>query len=303
MSLIENGVWLFCVPHYLSDSVYNLNTSSAPGFHYYEEPESSVYLCCRLLVAPRKQKLLPRIREFRDGDLFWELSSVPFLKNCCRGGTGSWKRMLHECVLCRSDCERFPKEVLMASLRLFWEMLRVEPPSPYTPAWLATNVYSWCHSFSPFRFSALQYSGSDSSHNLNFSSAVRGASCLSFLILSSASLTGSLGMVNLIGIELALFELFVVGKVRVLEWEWCMGVFRVEVIARGFQRKKSLMTCLRLSSETAVGKVCFRLQSWMSVLRDMLCLGVIGLWMFCDWLAEIFKRQIWYDILDWYSDW
>jgi hypothetical protein len=39
--------------HYLSDSVCNLNTSSAPGFRNYEEPECSVYLCCRLLVAPR----------------------------------------------------------------------------------------------------------------------------------------------------------------------------------------------------------------------------------------------------------
>jgi hypothetical protein len=64
-------------------------------------------------------------------------------------------------------------------------------------------------------------------------------------------------MVNLIGIELALFEMFAVGKVHVLEREWYVDVFRVEVIARGFQRKKSVMTCLRLSSETAVRKVFF----------------------------------------------
>lgn len=64
-------------------------------------------------------------------------------------------------------------------------------------------------------------------------------------------------MVNLIGIELALFEMFAVGKVHVLEREWYVDVFRVEVIARGFQRKKSVMTCLRLSSEIAVRKVFF----------------------------------------------
>ena len=38
-------------PHYLSDSVCNLNTSSAPGFRYYEEPESSVLLLLSLISS------------------------------------------------------------------------------------------------------------------------------------------------------------------------------------------------------------------------------------------------------------
>lgn len=189
-----------------------------------------------------------------------ELSAL--LKNCCRGGTGFCKRMfawmcsvskwlrevskgntasLIETVLRNATC--------VATLSL----TRLSPPRGWPP-----NVYSWCYSFSPFRFSAF-HSGSDSSHNLNFSSPVRGASCVYLLFLSSAPLPGSLGMVNLIGVELALFEMFAVGKVRVLEWDWCLDVFRVEVIARGFQWKKSVMTCLSLSSETAVGKVCVRL--------------------------------------------
>lgn len=76
-------------PHYVSDYVYNLNISSATGFHYHEEAQSRVYLCCCLLGAPPKQRLLPRVREFRDVELVWESISVRFLKNCCREGTGS----------------------------------------------------------------------------------------------------------------------------------------------------------------------------------------------------------------------
>ena len=56
----------------------------------------------RILEAPPpKQRLvswlpeLPRLREFRDGELVLEFSSVRFLKSCCREiGTWSWLRML-----------------------------------------------------------------------------------------------------------------------------------------------------------------------------------------------------------------
>lgn len=75
----------FSAPNSVSDSVYNLNEGSVPGFHHYEdEPEARVYLSCyhRVLVAPPpKQRLLswlvelPRLREFRDGAIVLQLSS------------------------------------------------------------------------------------------------------------------------------------------------------------------------------------------------------------------------------------
>lgn len=182
-----------------------------------------VFVCC-LLVAPLKQRLLPRVSEFRDGELVWESSLVRFLKNCCREGTGSWVRMLLECVLCRSDCERFTKKVtddlFETVLRKCWLWSLPLPRTLVTTAWLATDVYSWC----PFRFSAL-HSVSDSIHNLNFSTAVRGASYL-LLFLSSASLPevtvevkGVSGWWTWLGIGLALFEMLAIRKARVLDWQ------------------------------------------------------------------------------------
>jgi hypothetical protein len=49
----------FSAPNSVSDSVHNLNESSAPGFHQYEdEPEPRVYVCYRVLGAtPPKQRL------------------------------------------------------------------------------------------------------------------------------------------------------------------------------------------------------------------------------------------------------
>lgn len=75
-----------------------------------------MFVSCILVAPPPKQRLpswlleLPRLRKFRDGELVLELSSVRFLKSCCREeGTGSWLRMLCDyCLVCRSERDWIP---------------------------------------------------------------------------------------------------------------------------------------------------------------------------------------------------